>query len=106
MALAMTTLAVNAGMTVLGPVGTAADAEALLLSHTPDAAVVDLDLRGELAYGLIDRLHALAIPIVIASAYAKGMAENVKVAAVLHKPFNADILLTQLRRILSSRTTI
>jgi DNA-binding NtrC family response regulator len=100
----MRTIAANAGMIVVGPSATVAEAEALLLSHTPDIAVVDLDLRGELAYSLIDRLHALGIPTIVASAYEMIPSMNNKVAASLPKPFNTQLLLIELSRIVQGRT--
>ena len=56
-------------MVVVGPAATVAEAEKLLLSHALDVAVVDINLRGEQAYGLIDRLHAHGVPIIVASGY-------------------------------------
>ena len=54
---AITRLAENTGMVVIGPAATVAEAEQLLLTLTPDVAIVDINLRGEMAYGLIERLH-------------------------------------------------
>src|SRR5437867_2201777 len=60
-AIAMKRLAESLGMVVIGPVATVAEAEQLLLSCAPDIAVVDINLRGDKAYGLIDRLHTQAV---------------------------------------------
>ena len=38
------------GMVVDGPVATAAEAQCLAAEHSPDLAVVDVDLQGEMAY--------------------------------------------------------
>jgi DNA-binding response OmpR family regulator len=103
-ALAMRTLAENFGMLVAGPAATVAEAEALLLSHTPDVAVVDIHLRDEMAYGVIDRLHAEGVPIVVTSGYEVLPFGNSQVEAILTKPFRATDLLAHLRRIIARRT--
>ena len=56
------------GADVLGPVATTDAAMRLTAETNPDVALVDLNLRGgELAYDLIDRLHALGVHIVVMS---------------------------------------
>ena len=88
-------------MVVVGPAATLAEAEQLLLSHALDVAVVDINLRGEQAYGLIDRLHAHGVPIVVASGYEAHTSVENKVAAILAKPFNAEAPLTTVHRIVA-----
>lgn len=105
-ALAMTSLAENAGMVLAGPAATVAEAERLLAMQTPDVAVVDIYLRDEMVYKLIDRLHADGVPIVIASGYEVLASWKSKVVAILTKPFRADDLLVHLRRIIADRTAV
>jgi CheY-like chemotaxis protein len=86
------------GADVLGPVATTSDAERLVSGHLPDAALVDFSLRGdELAHGLIDRLHNQGVRVVVISGYADVPLAPGKVAAILHKPINEDLLLAALR---------
>lgn len=59
----------HAGVNVVGPVGNIEDALRVLVETPVDAAVLDLDLRGEKAYDVADRLNALEIPFVIATGY-------------------------------------
>lgn len=60
----------KAGATVLGPVGNVADAvSAVGAELRPDAAVVDINLRGEMAFEVADALMARAIPFVFATGY-------------------------------------
>jgi DNA-binding response OmpR family regulator len=101
---AITRLAEVAGMVVVGPAATVAEAEQLLLTLTPDVAIVDINLRGEMAHGLIDRLHMRGVPIVITSGYDVFSSVKDKVAAILTKPFRASSLLTHLRRIIAARS--
>jgi DNA-binding response OmpR family regulator len=90
------------GAEVSGPVSTAADAHRLAIEQEPDLAVVDINLTGEMAYGLIDQLRDLGVGVVVVSGYAVLPRLTEKVAAVLQKPFNGPELLATLRRALSS----
>jgi DNA-binding response OmpR family regulator len=85
------------GIQVSGPAATMADALRLAAEQKPDLAVVDINLRGETAYALIDRLHDQEIPIVIVSGYAVLPRLAEKVVAILQKPLNARELLEALR---------
>jgi len=86
------------GAEVMGPVATAADAERLISGLTPDVALVDFNLRGgELAHGLIDRLHDRGIRTVVISGYSDVPVAPGKVAATLQKPIGEEQLLAALR---------
>ena len=84
------------------PAAKVADAQRLVVEQKPDLAVVDINLKGEMAYALIDQLHDQGVRVVVVSGYAVLPRLTDKVAAVLQKPFNAPELLTVLRRVLSS----
>jgi CheY-like chemotaxis protein len=86
------------GADVVGPAATTADAERLLSEHAPNVALVDVNLRGgELAYGMIDRLHDQGIRVVVLSGYADIPLAEGKAAAILQKPVNEAQLLASLR---------
>jgi DNA-binding response OmpR family regulator len=87
------------GMEVSGPAATTADAHRLVSEQKPDLAVVDMNLKGEMAYDLIDRLHDQGVRSVVISGYAALPRVSGKVA-VLHKPFNGRDLLEAMRRTL------
>jgi DNA-binding response OmpR family regulator len=89
------------GAKVSGPASTTADAHRLAIGHEPDLAVVDINLKGEMAYGLIGQLHDLGVRVVVVSGYALLPGLTEKVAGVLQKPFNGPELLSALRRALS-----
>ena len=59
------------GWRVLGPAGTVARALRLLEDGgpRPDVALLDANLRGEAATPVAERLRALGVPFVLASAY-------------------------------------
>jgi DNA-binding response OmpR family regulator len=86
------------GADVAGPVATTAEAERLLSKSVPDVAIVDFNLRGgELASGLIDRLHNRGVRVVVTSGYDVVPLPSGKAAAILQKPFSEAHLLASLR---------
>ena len=89
------------GMKVSGPVATTADAQRLATEQKPDLAVVDIHLKLETAYVLIQQLDDLGVRVVVLSGYAVLPELTKKVVAVLQKPFNPPELLGALRRALS-----
>lgn len=96
-------LLTDLGMEVAGPAATLAEAERLVAAQMPEVAVIDVNLRGEMAYGLIQRLIEAAVPVIVISGYAvlPGLAKQT--AAVLQKPFNGPELVAALRQALGSR---
>jgi DNA-binding response OmpR family regulator len=88
------------GMDVAGPAATIAEAERLVTGRQPDVAVVDVNLKGEMAYGLIDLLHDRGVRVIIVSGYAVLPKSTDKAAAILQKPFSVAVLLATLRRVL------
>jgi CheY-like chemotaxis protein len=86
------------GVKVAGPAATPGEAERLLAARKPDAAIVDINLKGEMAYDLIDHLNERGVPVVVISGYAVPQVAKSKVAAVLQKPFSAKSLLAVLRQ--------
>jgi CheY-like chemotaxis protein len=86
------------GVKVTGPAATPSEAERLRATRKPDVAIVDINRRGEMASGLIDRLNEHGVRVVVISGYAIPQVAQSKVAAVLQKPFSAKALLAILRQ--------
>jgi CheY-like chemotaxis protein len=86
------------GVKVSGPAATPAEARRLLAEPRPDVAIVDINLKGEMAYELIDTLNEYGVRVVVISGYAIPQVARSKVAAVLQKPFSAKALLAVLRQ--------
>jgi CheY-like chemotaxis protein len=85
------------GAHVIGPVATTADALRLIAEHIPNAALVDLNLRGgEQAHGLIDQLHKKGIRVIVTTGYSD--VQVAKAAAILRKPIHEAQLLDALNR--------
>jgi CheY-like chemotaxis protein len=98
---ALKSLLEELGVDVAGPAASLQDAERLLEAREPpttiQVAIVDINLKGEMAYGLIDTLHGRGIRVVVISGYAVPQVAQSKVSAVLQKPFSAKSLLAVLR---------
>lgn len=58
-----------AGVHVMGPAASVAEAMALLEAGTPDAAILDLNLRGELVTPVARKLRERGVPFMLATAY-------------------------------------
>jgi CheY-like chemotaxis protein len=87
------------GASVIGPAPSTAEAMRLISQSTPDAAIVDINLRGgELAYDLIDRLQERGIRTVVLTGYCDVALEQVKAAAILQKPVQEELLIASLRQ--------
>ena len=93
----------QAGMVVAGPVATAREAQCLAKACDPDLAIVDVNLKGEMAYELMDWLHDRGVRVVVISGYEDLPASLGKFAAILRKPFSATTLLKTLARVMGRR---
>jgi DNA-binding response OmpR family regulator len=91
------------GLNVDGPVATASQAQAVARERLPDVAVVDINLNGEMAYPLMDWLHAQGVPVIVITGYEEVSPSVEKFAATLHKPFTAAALAAALLRAATAR---
>ncbi|MBN9073122.1 MAG: response regulator [Rhizobiales bacterium] len=57
------------GVEVLGPVAYVSEALSQIEAHRVDAVILDINLRGELAFAVADELAARSIPFVFATGY-------------------------------------
>ncbi len=83
----------RAGAEILGPVPTVAEALQLIGVGLFDAAVLDVNLRGEMAYPIADALTERRVPFVLATGYSAD-ALPARYASVprCDKPVDADAL--------------
>lgn len=58
-----------AGLRVLGPAASVDQALRLIRGQRPDAAILDLNLRGELVTPVARRLRQMGVPFVLSTAY-------------------------------------
>ncbi|MEH2515645.1 DNA-binding NtrC family response regulator [Bradyrhizobium sp. AZCC 1610] len=84
-----------------GPAATIADAERLIADRKPDVAIVDINLRGERANPLLDRLQEEGIPVIVITGYTEVSLQPGKVEAILQKPVSVEQFLAILRPIVA-----
>jgi len=65
-------LLIELGFEVLGPVGSLSAALDMVARTDPDAALLDVNLRGERVFPVAEALSARGVPFVFASGYAGG----------------------------------
>ena len=99
---AMKSLLEGLGMEVIGPAATVSEAEQHAAAQMPELALIDINLKGEMAYGLIDHLHDKNIPIIVVSGYAVLARQTEKAAAFLQKPYQASELIAALHGVVGS----
>lgn len=95
----------EAGFQVLGPDASVADALDRIAMDRPDAAVLDVSLRGERVTPVAEALRLLKVPFVLTSAYgADDLAgePSLAMARNLGKPTSANDLVQALRQLLES----
>jgi DNA-binding NtrC family response regulator len=89
------------GIRVVGPAATTTDAERLVAAQRPELAVIDVNLKGETAHDLIDRLCDEGVGVVVVSGYAGLPRLTDKAAVILQKPIDAPDLIAGLRQAVS-----
>jgi CheY-like chemotaxis protein len=85
------------GMRVVGPAASTQEARRLAAGQTPRLALVDVNLKKELACDLIEELHEQGVPVIVVSGYAVPPLAERTVTAFLQKPFSESDLITLLR---------
>ena len=86
------------GIIVIGPVATPQDARRLAIQWPLELAIVDVNLKDEMAYELMNWLHDRGTPVIAISGYPDLPAQLKRYSAILYKPFTPDALLTAVRR--------
>jgi DNA-binding NtrC family response regulator len=102
---AMKAMLERLGMSVVGPTATTAEARRLIAVNHPRLALVDMNLKGEMAGDLIDELHAQGTPVIIVSGYSVPAVAKEKVVACLQKPYSGDELITAMRAAVDPKKT-
>ena len=92
-ALAVNDSLTDLGFSVIGPFSRVADACRALQHHRVDAAILDVNLDGEMVYSLAELLIAQKIPFVFATGYgAESIESRFEHIPVLQKPIEKDML--------------
>lgn len=92
----------EAGAEVIGPVGTLSEASKIVDEGKFDCALVDMNLRGDLAYPIAEQLKAARVPFIVATGYNQtSLLESLRDTPRVEKPFSPhDVVreLTEMRR--------
>lgn len=81
----------SAGGKAIGPAGSLDQATDLLDKEPVDAAILDLNLHGEMASPLVEGLAQRGVPCIIISGYSpESLPENLRSVPSLEKPANYD----------------
>lgn len=77
------------------------DALSVLAERRPDAAVLDVNLAGELAFSIAERLDEARIPFVFVTGYGRsGIPDQWASRPVIQKPFELETLASALASVL------
>ena len=90
------------GMRVVGPTATTAEARSLAFAKSPRLAIVDVNLKQETSYALIDELHQQGVRVIVISGYTAPALSEDSVAAFLQKPFSETDLINTILRVFGS----
>lgn len=93
-----------AGGEPIGPAGSIDQAKALLEEQQVDAAILDLNLHGEMALPLVKELSARGMPCVIMSGYSPdSLPDWVREVPSLEKPVDYERVVKTLQAQLTAR---
>lgn len=98
-------LIASLGAHVVGPAGTIAEARELAATTDLDLAIIDLNLRGEMAYELVDEMMARAVPVILTTGYdSDGLPVRFSRCDIVQKPYGANLLTDYIGRHLPALT--
>ncbi|WP_207477045.1 response regulator [Arenibaculum pallidiluteum] len=82
------------GCQVVGPVASVEEAAERAATEKLDAAILDVNLRGQRSYSIAEQLVSRGIPVILASGYddAKLFPENLRSLPRLMKPYDEGAL--------------
>jgi DNA-binding response OmpR family regulator len=89
------------GCEVVGPFGRLSDALTATDDEALDGAIIDLNLRGEMSFPLIDTLRRKSVPCLLCSGYADLPEMPSKLGGIpkLAKPCNHEALIAAMRTV-------
>jgi len=93
----------GAGYGVVGPFGRVREALAWLRTDRPDAALLDVNVAGEMVEPVADRLSALGVPYAFVTGYSDPPWDRHRDAPVVHKPAARARIRETLGRLLAGR---
>ncbi len=100
-ALQLEDMLAESGCKIVGPASRVEQALKLIEEQTVDAAVLDLNIAGDLVYPVAEALEAKGLPFFFATAFgSSSLSEPYRKRLVLHKPFSRRTFLNALGEML------
>ncbi len=94
----------EAGAQVVGPVGSLTEAQAAVDERAFDCAVLDMNLRGDAAFPIADRLGEEGIPFVIATGYNSiALPDRFRDVPRVEKPFDTRQVVEAIPALMNTR---
>jgi CheY-like chemotaxis protein len=95
------------GCAVVGPAASVNQALAMIDAEAIDAAVLDINLDGQMSYPVADVLAARGVPFVFSTGYNKDrLLEDYRLFPMLQKPFHRLELSDALAKLLPPRSQV
>jgi CheY-like chemotaxis protein len=92
------------GCAVVGPAVSVNQALAMIDAEAIDAAVLDVNLNGQVSYPIADVLAARGVPFVFSTGYAKDrLLDSYRTFPVMQKPFHQSELENMLAQLLAPK---
>ncbi|MBL0922989.1 MAG: response regulator [Sphingomonadaceae bacterium] len=104
LAAAVREILTDAGAVVVGPAPNVVNAASLIeKADRIDAAVLDVNLGGEMVYPIADILRANQVPIILTTGYdAQSLKADYADIRICEKPFDPQQLVSELTRLIPS----
>ncbi|ODR99248.1 hypothetical protein AUC68_04400 [Methyloceanibacter methanicus] len=104
-ALQLEDMLIESDCEVVGPASRVGQALRLLSEQPVDAAVLDLNIAGELVYPVADALDARGLPYIFSTGYSPSdLAAPYRRRRVLQKPFSRRVFIKAIRETLQQRS--
>lgn len=104
-ALLLHDMLVELGCLVIGPAASVDEALVMIETQPLDAAVLDVNLSGQMSYPVADALIARNVPFVLSTGYASNrLQEGYRTLPTLQKPYHASELCVALAGVLEPAT--
>jgi len=92
------------GYAIVGPASSVNQALAMIDAEAIDAAVLDVNLNGQMSYPIADVLAARSVPFVFSTGYDKDtLLDGYRIFPVLQKPFHRSQLSVVLAKLLTPK---
>ena len=92
------------GYVVIGPAASVNQALGMIEAEAIDAAVLDVNLNGEMSYPVADTLAAREVPFVFTTGYAKdGVLGRYQTVPILQKPYHRSAFCDAVAKLLTPK---